>query len=602
MIRPYRMLAALLAGLLLACAPSDEDLDSTRGGRVDVFFNDPGSRMQNMWEPDAIDVMIEGIRDARGTIDMAVMGFSYQPLIDVLIQAYDRGVTIRMVGDAGHLYNAGYEAFRERRIPLVAGNLQHIMHDKFMVIDDRFVYASTSNWTPTDLRHNINNFLVIDSPHVAADFTAEFEQMWAGRFGHNKVEIDNGRSYQVGDTTVEVWFSPHEDVVGRMIELVDAAQESVRFTIFAFTKDQVGSAFIRKQQELAGRPTPDGLSPVAGVIDQSQLHSNGQYHEVFRLLGAGLDLRMDANDNSYQPGDYQAGGGRLHSKTMVIDADGDNPIVLTGSFNWSASATQSNDEYLIVMHGGRIAKAYAEEFGRLWGQGRPMGSTRVADGSVAPGDVVIQEVMWYGGLTDDPRDEGNDEFVELLNRTDRTLELDLWQLANDNDFVVGFPPGSTVGPGETFLILDHTLEIYDDGVPQDEQSAFQGGDLVVNAFNDNRQARLYLKDANLKLRLLDPDGEELDVAGDGGPAFAGGPHTALDATAAPDTNPCGWPIGTLVARSMERRPIEAGGEDGTAPASWYAPALSTCTGGLNVREPFRSTVLATPGEANSPAP
>ena len=87
------------------------------------------------------------------------------------------------------------------------------------------------------------------------------------------------------------------------------------------------------------------------MIDQSQLHSNGQYHEVYRLLGGGADLRMDGIDSSRQPGDYQAGGGRLHSKTMVIDADGENPVVITGSFNWSASATVSNDEFLLVFRG-----------------------------------------------------------------------------------------------------------------------------------------------------------------------------------------------------------------------------------------------------------
>ena len=61
--------------------------------------------------------------------------------------------------------------------------------------------------------------------------------------------ISFGRFYQVGDTLVEVWFAPNEDVAGRMLELVNGAQDSVWFTIFAFTKDQVGSAFIRKQNE-----------------------------------------------------------------------------------------------------------------------------------------------------------------------------------------------------------------------------------------------------------------------------------------------------------------------------------------------------------------
>ena len=118
-----------------------------------------------------------------------------------------------------------------------------------MVSDDRFIFCGTANWTPTDLERNANNFVLVDSPSVAKDFQDEFEQMFAGSFGTNKIQIDNGRTYTVDDTQVEVWFSPNEDAMGRILELVDAAQESIHFTIFAFTKDQLGSSIIRKMEE-----------------------------------------------------------------------------------------------------------------------------------------------------------------------------------------------------------------------------------------------------------------------------------------------------------------------------------------------------------------
>ena len=580
---------ALIA--LLACnpAPDASDLDGTRGGRVDIFFNDPGTNADNMWESDAIDVMVTLIDNTKVTLDVAVMGFSYDRVVDAIIRAYDRGVEVRFVGDAGHLYNDGYEAVFERHIPAVTGNLAHIMHHKFLVSDGRFVFCGTANWTDTDLVHNSNNFVMIDSPAVADDFTDEFEQMFEGTFGANKIEIDNGRVYQVGDTTVEVWFSPNEDAMGRILEYVDAAQESVRFTIFAFTKDQVGSAFIRKQEEFDDLDAAEGIDLdgdlesrrwVAGVIDQSQLHSNGQYHEVYRLLGGGIPMRLDGNDNSKQPGDYQAGGGRLHSKTMLIDANGEEPVVITGSFNWSASATVSNDEYLLVLKGPRVADQFQQYFDRLWAAGRTLGGDRVGtefeDGSeLGVGDIVINEVMWYGVNHQDP--SGYDEFIELRNLTQNRIDLDMWQVAGVDDVLVGLPPGSYVEPGGYFTILDHTLEPYVDGAPQDEVSAFSDGDLVVNAFNDDRQSRLYIKDGSLELLLKDPDGNVLDVAGDGGPAFAGGPEQK----------------GTIV-RSMERSAVPG---DGADPANWHACSLEL--GGGNVNPEFQDQVRATPDQDNS---
>jgi phosphatidylserine/phosphatidylglycerophosphate/cardiolipin synthase-like enzyme len=574
----------VIALLLAGCnpAPSQADLDSTRGNSVEVMFNEPGTRDENAWwDPDAVNVMIEMIDSAKTRIDFAVMGFTYEPVVDALIEAYDRGVSIRMVGDAGHLYNDGYSRFDERGIPMVVGNLSHIMHDKFMIVDDRFLFCGTSNWTPTDLIRNSNNFVKIDSTAVAADFSAEFEQMYGGVFGHNKVEIDNERVYEIGDTTVEVWFAPNEDAMGRILELVDAAQSSVRFTIFAFTKDQVGSAFIRKQQEFDALNLADGTAElpftdrrsIAGVVDRSQLHSNGQYHEVYRLLAAGIPMRLDGNNTSMQPGDYQAGGGRLHSKTMLIDAEGEDPIVITGSFNWSSSATVSNDEFLLVLRGGRIAQEFADYFSSLWDNGFEMGETRVADGSVAPGDVLINEIMWYGAHSGD--DEGYDEFIELRNTTGDDISLDMWQIAGVDDFVVGLPPGSTIPAYDTFLIVDHVLEAYEDGAPQDENSAYLSGDMVVNAFNDNRQSRLYLKDGTMELFLQDPDAAVIDIAGDGGPPFAGGPDGD-------------------VVRSMERRQ-EAG--DGTTAAAWYEYSGSA---GIGVVNPdYAAEILASPDERNS---
>jgi phosphatidylserine/phosphatidylglycerophosphate/cardiolipin synthase-like enzyme len=604
-----RFMTLMLVSLACNPAPTQEQLDQTRGGRVDYYFNDPGSRLEQVWDPDVVDVMIDMVDNAQVSIEFAVMGFSYAPLAEAFVRAYDRGVRIEMVGDAEHLTNYGYERFRERHIPMTVGNIPHIMHDKFMVVDGRFVFASTANWSQSDLKQNSNNFVVIDSPEVAADFQAEHEQMFNGVFGSNKVEIDNGRVYQVGDTEVEVWFAPNEDVAGRMVELVDAAQESVWFTIFAFTKDQVGSAYIRKQEEFAAAGKlreGDQSVGIWGVIDQSQLHSNGQYHEAFRLLSAGIPMRMDGNDATLQPGDYQAGGGRLHSKTMVIDPDGENPVVISGSFNWSASATQSNDEYLLVFKGKRVAQLYKEYFQYLWANGRQLGPERMGQGDapLSPGDITFNEIHWYGAHPNDI--DGQDEFIELRNHTSRDIVLDMWQISNPDDFIVGFPPGSVVPANGTFTIVDHLLETYQDGAPQDENTAFIDGDLIVNAYNDNRQARLYLKDGALQLFLKDPLGQEMDRAGDGGPAFFGGPVDVLTETRVIDGDEEVYRAD--VVRSMIR--LDGPGEDRS---SWSASTVDVGGAWVNP-DPFlfddadealwsyRDTIRATPGELDPAQP
>jgi hypothetical protein len=256
----------------------------------------------------------------------------------------------------------------DRQVPMSIGNMPHIMHNKFMVVDGRFVFGGTANWTDSDLAMNSNNFLLIDSPAVAADFTAEFEQMFNGLFGNNKVELDNGRVYQVGDTEVEVWFSPNEDAMGRILAATSTAPKRASASPSSPSR-RTASAGIwsASSEEFKALDLAAGLSdtPLGGERLPRQTFG-GRASSTSRSSTAtasttrstacsarGSRCTSTATTTPMQPGDYQAGGGRLHSKTMLIDLNGDEPVVVTGSFNWSASATQSNDEYLLVLQVGR---------------------------------------------------------------------------------------------------------------------------------------------------------------------------------------------------------------------------------------------------------
>jgi phosphatidylserine/phosphatidylglycerophosphate/cardiolipin synthase-like enzyme len=56
----------------------------------------------------------------------------------------------------------------------------------------------------------------------------------------------------------------------------------------------------------------------------------------------------------------------IHHKFLVIDAEGDNPIVYTGSANMSNNSEHFNDENLLEIRDKRIAGIYLAEFLRLY--------------------------------------------------------------------------------------------------------------------------------------------------------------------------------------------------------------------------------------------
>lgn len=612
-----------LAVLSTACNDPDQDLlDLFSEPRVYAIFNAPGSRSTNQRDLQAEALLVETLDAAKTSIDVCTYGFSNRDVYDAVIRAYLRGVDVRIAGDAKHFFGqeSGYAAIQEHHIPLQVGNQWHIMHNKFFVVDGQVTFVGTGNITTTGFDRNNNNWVIINHPGVAARYHNEFNQMFNGKFSTAKVRLNDPNTFQVGDTEVEVYFSPQDDAMGRMLENVEQAENDIQFTIFAFTKDQLGSRFVTKNREFqeynaeqgeANLPaitidgTPMRTKKVAGVLDRSQVYGNYLYHEVYRMIGGGVPMRMEANENSRLPGDYQAGGGRLHSKTMMIDVFGAEPRVITGSFNWSSAATIANDETMLIMHGDRISKEYYREFEHMWGGGKDLDQAvcNYANGyaetnlplctrDIEPGDVVISEVYWDGfnGLRDPADHTGtrdfidNDEFFEIHNNTNQPIDISLWTLTNGHDFKMGFTPGTVILPDQYFLVVDHNLETYSDSESQSGVHAFRNANFVVNQPNDPRMPRLNLPNSSMYLELVDASGRTIDVLGDEGAPFAGGriPGSQNEPTR---------------GYSMERILKNGSFGDGKKRENWQRCKLAR--GGANVNDDFQDIVIASPGEANS---
>jgi hypothetical protein len=56
--------------------------------------------------------------------------------------------------------------------------------------------------------------------------------------------------------------------------------------------------------------------------------------------------------------------GLFHHKYGIIDPfnDASDPLVITGSHNWSTAAEVDNDENTLIIHSGIIARQYVQEF------------------------------------------------------------------------------------------------------------------------------------------------------------------------------------------------------------------------------------------------
>lgn len=516
---------------LVFCSRVKVSQDDPNNRLLEVYTNYPG-KAPNSHRPPEFDIRLANLIDnAKKEVYWAMYGFYRASIKDSVLRAVRRGLDVQLAGDVGtYSYGEiGYVQFEDllRRYPnakLVAGNSQSIQHNKFCVIDRRYVMTGTGNITDSEIDRNYNVWTIIESKELAEDFINEHQQMMAGRFGHAKDRPDNNNVFDVGGVKIEVYFSPHEDAMSQFLQGVAQAQKNIHFGIFAFTHDQLGRMFIQKHKEFTAAGDKNA---VHGVMDRSQLTHN-QYVEVYRVgtscghtygfeAGVGVtnggttnpftatwdtptqantrcyapfDLRIDGNENNNNLGDWQAGGGRLHAKTIAVDAGTPNAKLMLGSFNWSPNANNNNDENLIIIHSPAIVDRYLKFWQQIYDDGVPMDQRYPTNAEMAQGvtnyqqrevgdyqKIVISEVN-YAGTT---RNIGgkyyaydSNQFIELYNPNDRAIDISFWSLyfpvidnyTDPGVYSSGWPgyealakrglvgfPGGTVIPAKGFVVV-----------------------------------------------------------------------------------------------------------------------------------------------------
>jgi phosphatidylserine/phosphatidylglycerophosphate/cardiolipin synthase-like enzyme len=215
------------------------------------------------------------------------------------------------------------------------------MHDKFVVIDREDVWAGSMNLTGNDAYLNDNNFFHIRSPELAEAFTAEFGEMFEAKFfGTDSPRSPLPAAVQTAIGPVQVLFAPDNPVAARIIALIHAAKTSVHFLAFSFTSSPIADALI--ERAAAG-------VEVSGVMETSQAKSNSgaQWNA---LRPSGVKAYLDANPHN------------MHDKVILIDGK----IVVTGSYNFTESAENKNDEDLLILWNAGWAGMYEKDFQRIY--------------------------------------------------------------------------------------------------------------------------------------------------------------------------------------------------------------------------------------------
>lgn len=179
--RVPRPAAVLLLGFLLASpASADHAVHPSPAGEtacpVTVRFSPHGG---------AERLVAETLHLARERVHVAIYGLT-SPLIEAALRDLAHaGVKVALKADrvqsAGKSQAAALDRLSAAGVSVEVSRLSRLVHDKFAVVDGRWVITGSFNWTTSAEHRNRENVLVFDCPALADAFDAEWESITPDR-------------------------------------------------------------------------------------------------------------------------------------------------------------------------------------------------------------------------------------------------------------------------------------------------------------------------------------------------------------------------------------------------------------------------------------
>ena len=311
-----------------------------RGAWFELYFTNPASPLSPQGTGGLDGPIVDAIDAARLSVDVAAYSLSLNSVRNALIRAHERGATVRVVMESSNMDRSDPERLIEAGIPVIGDDRDGLMHDKFIIIDKSEVWIGSMNFTDGGTYDDNNNLIRIYSTKMAENYLKEFEEMFTeNMFGPDIVPETPNPTITIDGTRIDTYFSPDDGVLAALVPVLENARESIFFLAYSFTSNQLGEILRQKAEADVN---------VAGVMDEEQVQSNeGTEFDPFRQ--ADLDVRRDGID------------GLMHHKVFIID----ETIVVMGSYNFSQSAEERNDENLLIIYDPVIAQQFLAEFRRV---------------------------------------------------------------------------------------------------------------------------------------------------------------------------------------------------------------------------------------------
>ncbi len=143
---------------------------------------------------------------------------------------------------------------------------------------------------------------------------------------------------------VEASFSPGDTCRNRILHYLKQTKKQVDICVFTITDDRITEEIKHTHKR--------GID-VRIISDDDKSRDRGSDIEVFER--AGIPTRLDGSPH------------HMHHKYALFD----DQYLLTGSFNWTRSASRNNAENIVVSDHESLVRTFSNHFSQLWESLKP---------------------------------------------------------------------------------------------------------------------------------------------------------------------------------------------------------------------------------------
>lgn len=358
--------------------------------------NDPQDKHTKWLSRGLLEACLDFIKSTKKgqKLRACVYEFTYQPVLEAFRDVIDRGIDVELIVHDDKR-KANRKAMRNK-IPIEIDNQRivhwrtktSIPHNKFIIKFDGDqpgeVWTGSTNITPSGFLGQSNVGHIVHDEKVAEQY-----------FEYWNIIKENPTRKPATEAVIELSpyppalprkksmtcvFSPRPTatMLNWYAEHMEDATSSIMFTA-AFTvakdfieplsRDRDFLRFVLKEKP----PTPEERTGLAG--DRDLVISYGavlgaQFRVVNGKLVAKRNVKEFALDRWFLKEELTRDQGNIffvHTKYLMIDPLCDDPLICTGSANFSENSLLNNDENMLLIRGDtRVADIYMTEFDRLF--------------------------------------------------------------------------------------------------------------------------------------------------------------------------------------------------------------------------------------------